>query len=184
MTQTQRIDAPNPTTLRDGRVVTIRPLAEDDLSMLQDFGQRLPAGDSLYLEEDFQNPDIIARLCKASAAENWRQFVAVAENNDIVAYTAVRKLPGWSNHVADIYLLVDESWRRTGLGSALAKQIFGAAADLGVSKVIIGMLEKQSDGREIFYQLGFRVEGMLHQHACDRNGDLHNLLILAYYTNA
>lgn len=181
MTQTQRIDAPALTTLRDGRTVTIRPLTEEDRNALLEFGQSLPEVDSLYLEDDFQNPDIITRLANAAAAENWRQFVAVAEDDTIVGYTSVRRLPGWSSHVADIHLLVDENWRRNGLGSALARQIFDAAPDLGVTKVIVEMLEKQSDGREIFYQLGFRVEGMLHNHARDRNGTLHNLLVLAYH---
>jgi RimJ/RimL family protein N-acetyltransferase len=170
------------TTLRDGRAVTIRPLREDDYATLFAFGAALPQDDLLYLENDFQNPDIIRRLVNAAAAENWRQVVAVADDT-IVGYTAVRRLAGWSSHVADIHLTVSNGWRRSGLGTAMAQAIFDAARELGVNKVIVEMLERQNAGRAIFERLGFRVEGTLSAHARDRHGQRHNLLILAYHVS-
>ncbi len=181
MAQTQRMDAPMIRELRDGRKVTIRAITEEDRAAMEVFGNSLPANDSLYLEDDFQNPDIIARLTNAAAAEHWRQFVAEAEDGSIVGYTSVRRLPGWSSHVADIYLVIGQHWRRIGLGTELAQMIFDAARDLGVAKVIVEMLEEQTDGREIFQHLGFEVEGTLRKHARDRNGALHNMLILSYH---
>ena len=174
-------EAPS-SVLRDGRTVIIRPLGEDDYAALLAFGAALPQDDLLYLENDFQNPDIIRRLVNASAAENWRQVVAVA-NGEIVGYTAVRRLTGWSSHVADIHLTVSDGWRRSGLGTAMAQTIFDAARDLGVNKVIVEMMERQNAGRAIFERLGFRVEGTLSAHVRDRHGQRHNLLILAYHVS-
>ena len=174
-------DAPS-SALRDERSVTIRPLSEDDYAALLAFGAALPQDDLLYLENDFQNPDIIRRLVNASAAENWRQVVAVADG-EIVGYTAVRRMPGWSSHVADIHLTVSDGWRRSGLGTAMAQAIFDAARDLGVNKVIVEMMERQNAGRAIFERLGFRVEGTLSAHVRDRHGQRHNLLILAYHVS-
>jgi len=168
--------------LRDGRTVTIRPLGEDDYTALLAFGLALPKDDLLYLENDFQNPDIIRRLVNAAAAENWRQVVALADGT-IVGYSAVRRLSGWSSHVADIHLTVGQGWRRSGLGTALAQAIFDSARDLGVSKVIVEMMERQNAGRAIFERLGFRIEGVLSQHARDRHGQQHNLLIFSYHVN-
>jgi RimJ/RimL family protein N-acetyltransferase len=175
-----RSEAPPIITLRDGREVTIRALAEDDRAALHAFGKALPQDDWLYLENDLQNPDIILRLVNAHAAENWRQIVAVADQA-IVAYSAVRRLHGWSSHVADIQLIISDGWRRSGLGTAMAQAIFTAARDLGANKVIVEMLEERIAGRAIFERLGFRVEGMLSQHARDRHDHPHNLLILAYH---
>ena len=168
--------------LHDGRAVTIRPLGEDDYAALLAFGAGLPQDDLLYLENDFQNPDIIRRLVNASAAENWRQIVAEADGA-IVGYSAVRRLAGWSSHVADIHLTVGSGWRRSRLGTAMAQAIFDAARDLGVNKVIVEMLERQNAGRAIFERLGFHVEGTLSAHARDRHGQRHNLLILAYHVS-
>jgi RimJ/RimL family protein N-acetyltransferase len=177
----QQVESPK-ILLRDGRAVTVRPLGEDDYTALLAFGAALPQDDLLYLENDFQNPDIIRRLVNAAAAENWRQVVAVADSA-IVGYSAVRRLSGWSSHVADIHLTVGNGWRRSGLGTAMAQAIFDAARDLGVSKVIVEMMERQNAGRAIFQRLGFRVEGTHSQHARDRHGQRHNLMILAYHVS-
>ena len=91
---TMRVEAATPITLRNGQQVTIRPLAEDDRAALMRFGQQLPQDDLIYLEDDLQSPEIINRLVNASAAENWRQIVAVRDDGEIVGYSAVRRLTG------------------------------------------------------------------------------------------
>jgi RimJ/RimL family protein N-acetyltransferase len=168
------------TLLRNGRQIIIRPLLEDDRAALLAFGAALPEDDRLYLEDDLQSHEIITRLVNAHAAENWRQIVAL-EGDQIVGYGAVRRLPGWSSHVADIQLIISADWRREGLGTVMAEAIFDAARDLGAAKVIVEMVEEQAFGRAIFERLGFRVEGMLSQHVRDRHGQQHNLLVLAYH---
>jgi RimJ/RimL family protein N-acetyltransferase len=169
-------------TLRSEQVATIRPLDGGDRQALLDFGRALPQHDLLYLEDDFQSPEIITRLVNAHQAENWRQIVAEADGG-IVGYSAARRLTGWSSHVAEITLLVKGDWRRSGLGVALAQAIFDAARDLGATKVIVEMLEQQRSGQAIFERLGFRVEGTLMGHARDRQGQARNLLILAYHVS-
>ena|SRR5581483_1172558 len=168
--------------LPNGMVATIRPLGEDDRAALLTFGQGLLQDDLLYLEDDFQSPEIISRLVNAHQAENWRQLVAEADG-EIVGYSAVRRLPGWSSHVADIVLLVSPKCRRVGVGMALAQATFAAARHLGVSKVIVEMLAEQHSGQAIFERLGFQVEGTLSKHARDRQGQFHNLLILSYHVS-
>ncbi len=145
------------------------------------FGQQLPQDDLIYLEDDLQSPEIINRLVNASAAENWRQIVAVREDGEIVGYTAVRRLTGWSSHVGDIQLMVESSYRRSGLGTEMAKAIFEAARGLGVAKVIVEILAVQTGGRAIFERLGFSREGIFSKHAHDRHGNRHDLVVMAYH---
>lgn len=177
----QRTDAPSAITFQDGRSVSIRLLAETDRDALMVFGESLPEDDWIYAEEDLRNPVIVTRLINAFAAENWRQLVAVTPGGVIAAYAIVRRLPGWSSHVGDIRLIVHKNWRGMGLGTTMARAVKDAARDLGVSKLIVDMLEAQQEGREIFEKLGFRVEGTFADHARDRQGRRHTLLTLAYY---
>jgi RimJ/RimL family protein N-acetyltransferase len=163
---TMRGEATSPVVLRNGVAVTIRLLAEDDL---------------LYLEDDLSDPNIINRLINAYAAENWRQIVAIRDNGEVVGYTAVRKLVGWSSHVGDIQLMVGKEFRRSGLGTEMAKAIFEAARGLGVTKVIVEMLAVQLGGRAIFERLGFSREGVFSKHAHDRHGNRHDLVVMAYH---
>ena len=176
-----RAEAASPVVLRNGVEVTIRPLLEEDRDALARFGKALPEDDSLYLEDDLTDQNIINRLVNAFAAENWRQIVAVTEDGEIVGYTAVRKLVGWSSHVGDIQLIVGRGFRRTGLGTEMAKAIFSAARGLGVSKVIVEMLAVQVSGRAIFERLGFSREGVFSKHAHDRHGNRHDLVVMAYH---
>jgi L-amino acid N-acyltransferase YncA len=176
-----RVEAVAPIQLRNGLQVTIRPLAEEDRAALLQFGQGLPTDDLIYLEDDLQNPDIINRLVNAFAAENWRQVVAVNSDGDIVAYSAVRRLVGWSSHVGDVQLIVGAEYRRSGLGREMAQAIFEAARQLGVAKVIVEMLAAQTAGQAIFQRLGFSREGVFSKHAHDRHGNRHDLVVMAYH---
>lgn len=171
---------PSMTTLRGGRRVTIRALEEQDQAALLAFGRALPQDDWLYLRHDLQNPTTVTRLATAAAAENWRQLVAVADDA-VVGYSNVRRLPGWSDHVGDIHLSVSVGWRRSGVGTALARAIIDAAQDLGLRKVIVEVMEEQGAGRAVFERLGFQVEGVLQRHMRAHDGRPHTLLIMAYH---
>ena len=177
----KRGEAMNTRELPHEAQVTIRPLMEHDRSALHAFGMALPQNDLLYLEDDYQNQEIITRLINAHAAENWRQLVAVTADGKIAGYAAARSLPGWSNHVANVRLLVADGWRRTGLGTRMAQAILAAARDLGAAKVMIEMAEEQRGGQAIFFRLGFSVEGTLRKHASGRDGQLHNIVVMSYF---
>lgn len=178
---TQRIEAASSVALKDGRAVTIRPLLEGDREALTAFGAGLPKNDLLYLEDDFTHPEIIARLINAYAAENWRQIVAVTDDGAIVGYSAALRMPGWSNHVANIRLIVDQCWRRSGLGMQMAQAVVEAARDLDATKVTVNMLAAQTAGQAIFSRLGFAVEGQLARHAIDRDGRLQDVVIMSAF---
>jgi ribosomal protein S18 acetylase RimI-like enzyme len=170
----QRIEAAGSVALKDGRHVTIRNLLEGDRAVLTTFGQNLP-------KNDITHPEIITRLANAAHAENWRQIIAVTDEGEIVGYTAALRMPGWSNHVANIRLIVLPSYRRSGLGMHLAQAIVEAARELGATKVTVDMLAALTAGQAIFSRLGFAVEGQLARHAIDRDGNLHDIVIMSAF---
>jgi len=172
-------DVPSSAVARAAEV-TIRPLEDGDRDRLLHFGAALSTDDVLYFEDDYHSPEIIARLVNASKAEHWRQIVAVADDR-IVGYSSVRRLPGWSSHVGTIRLIIHPDWRRSGLGTNLGRAVAAAAQELGVDKMIVEILEMQAGGQAIFERLGFAVEGRLSDHARDRQGQRHTLLVLAHH---
>jgi RimJ/RimL family protein N-acetyltransferase len=175
---TEPLSAATTTTLADGRRVLIRPLAEDDEPALTAFGAALRPDDWRYLDLDLQNPAAVARLVMAHAATNWRQLVAVLDE-EIVGYANVRLLPGWKSHVGDIHLVVGDAVRGQRLGSLLAEAVVAAGRDLGVAKLVLEMLAEQSAGRTIFERLGFSAEGLLVRHARDGEGRAHDLVLIS-----
>jgi len=168
-------------TVRSGdRTLLIRRLREDDRDALLAFGAALPEDDWLYLDVDLQTPATITRLMNAVEARNWRQIVAV-DGPLIVGYANVRQLPGWKSHVGDIVLVLRDDYRRRGVGSALASAVIEVAGELPVSKLILEIVEEQLAGRLIFKRLGFRLEGLLEDHALDYLGNARNLVVLSYH---
>lgn len=127
-----------------------------------------------------QNRHAVDRLINALAATNWRQVVAVVED-EIVGYANVRLLPGWQSYVGDAYLVIGPSQRRRGLGVFLARAIVEGGAEVGVGKLLSQMLEEQAEGRQIFERVVFGREGLLVDQARDQHGRLHNLLVLAFH---
>jgi RimJ/RimL family protein N-acetyltransferase len=61
--------------------------------------------------------------------------------------------------------------------------IFAKAQKLQASKVVAEMLEAQKSGQAIFSRLGFRIEGTLRNHARDRHGNRHNVVVMATLLN-
>ncbi len=168
-------------TLYDGRTVHVRLIEAGDNERLIAFGAALPENDWLHAENDLRSPEVVARLVNLRDAEHWRQVVAVAPDGAIVAYASARQLPGRSSHVADIQLIVDEAWRRCGLGTVMAGEIVAHARQIGAAKVYVDMVEEQTAGQAIFTRLGFKLEGRLVDHIRDRQGTPHNLVVLAYH---
>jgi ribosomal protein S18 acetylase RimI-like enzyme len=177
----QRTDAVGNIAVHRGPHIMIRLLNDADHDALAQFGASLPKDDLLYLEDDFTDPEIITRLINATHAENWRQIVGLNDEDQIIAYCSARCIPGWSNHVATIRLIVSPEWRRRGLGMNLAQMIVETARDMGATKVTVDMLAAQWSGQAIFSRLGFAVEGQLARHAIDRDGNLHDVVIMSAF---
>jgi len=171
-----------PVPLRDGRIVTIRPLQSDDKTRLLHFGEALPQDDWTYLEHDLRSPEIVARLCNAASAEHWRQMVALDGSDTIASYASVRMLAGRTSHVAMVKLVIADAYRRVGLGTAMGEVIFNEAKRLSAHKVVVEMLEAQKSGQAIFARLGFRIEGTLKAHVRDRFGQRHTLVVMSALT--
>ncbi len=170
-----------PITLRDGRVVTIRPLAASDKQALLDFGHSLPEDDWRYLQNDLRASETVTWLVNASDGERWRQVVAASDDGTIAAYSSARLMPGWSSHVADLQLLVGQRWRNVGVGRSLARGLVDAARAMGAGKLQVSMIQEQRYGFEIFGRMGFAQEGTLLNHTRDRDGQRHHLVVMALH---
>jgi L-amino acid N-acyltransferase YncA len=111
-----------------------------------------------------------------STGGKWWQLMAIRLRH-------MRALTGRASHVANVQLVVGDSWRRLGLGRAMGNVIFAKAQKLQASKVVAEMLEAQKSGQAIFSRLGFRIEGTLRNHARDRHGNRHNVVVMATLLN-
>jgi ribosomal protein S18 acetylase RimI-like enzyme len=156
--------------------VELRPLAPADADALRAFFARIPEGDRTFFKEDVDAPGTLTAWVMDTRA---RRLLAVVDG-DVAGYLAVLPGVGWSAHVAELRLVVDPARRRLGIGRALARAGLVTAVELGVKKLTVEVVTDQEPVVALFQGLGFEAEGLLRDHVCDRQGELHDLLVLAH----
>jgi ribosomal protein S18 acetylase RimI-like enzyme len=142
------------------------------------FGE-LSLRDLTLIKEDLTDPDAV----RGWAARPGQHWVAL-DGQNIVGYAAVRPLPEWSDHVGELRLVVDPARRRVGVGRALARHALIEAVRAGRRrKLIVELAADQEDALTMFSSLGFTGEAPLRDHIRDRNGEFHDLIMLAHFVD-
>ena len=169
-------DFPFEVSLRGHRVV-LRPFGDDDLAQLQAFAQAMPLHDLLFLDADIQQPQVLRAWAKAVGEGDIISLIAL-EGDAIVGTAAiVRDKMGWSQHVAELHLLVAEDFRGLGLGRSLLQHSFALAVDGGAEKLCARMTPDQRGAIAMFEEMGFRQEALLTDHVRERGGKVHDLAV-------
>jgi RimJ/RimL family protein N-acetyltransferase len=155
----------------------VRAPAPADLEALLAFFARVPEGERTFFKE---------AVLDRAAVQGWlagdrgRRALAIDEDGEVAGYAAVVPLPGWSDHVGEVRLVVDPQRRGRGLGRALARWALLQALDCGLSKVYVEVVAEQEGAVAMFTGLGFQAEGLLRDHVRDRGGELRDLVLLAH----
>jgi ribosomal protein S18 acetylase RimI-like enzyme len=131
--------------------------------------------DLTFIREDLSDVAATRNLPHA-AGMRW---VAVDEAT-ITGYAAVLRLPGWSDHVGELRLVVHPAHRRSGVGRALAQHVLTAALAGGMRKIVVELAAEQEYASAMFADLGFTGEALLRDHIRDRSGQLRDLVVLAH----
>lgn len=158
-------------------IVELRPGHVDALSL---FFAELPAGDLTFIKEDVTDP---AQVRSLAVAGRGRWLAVVDDDSTVTGYLAVRRLPGWSDHVGEIRLVVHPAYRRAGLGRALARHALVQAVEDGLRKLVVELVADQEHAIAMFTALGFTGEALLRDHIRDRDGRLRDLVVLAHYVD-
>ena len=103
------------------------------------------------------------------------------QDDSIAGYATVdgSDLP-WSQHVAELRVLVGPTLRGRGIGRLLTEEAFRIALGMGVDKIIGQMTVDQYEAIAVFRSLGFQPEALLRDHVKDREGEKHDLVILSH----
>jgi len=156
----------------------IRPFTPDDAHEVEAFLSRIPTGESAFFKEDISAPRTVEQWSENPTAA--QRFIAVDGDGSVVGYTAVNPGVGWSSHVGEIRLVVGPEQRRSGIGRQLARAALRAGVEAGLSKMVVEVVADQQPAINLFTTLGFTPEALLRDHVRDRNGDLHDLMLLAH----
>ena len=153
----------------------ITPLAPEHCDALLRFFGDLPEGDRTFIKEAVTDPGTVRAW--TTGGNRW---IAV-EHGEVRGYVAVLRLPGWSDHVGEVRLVVAPAARGSGLGRDLARHALLAGVEAGLTKLVVEIVAEQGAALALFSALGFSGEALLRDHIRDRDGELRDLMVLAHH---
>jgi ribosomal protein S18 acetylase RimI-like enzyme len=155
--------------------MSVVPLAPEHCDALLRFFRDLPEGDRTFFKEEVTDPETVRAW--TTGGNRW---VAV-DGDDVRGYVAVLRLPGWSDHVGEVRLVVAPAARGSGLGRELARHALVEGVQAGLTKLVVEVVAEQGAALALFTALGFSGEALLRDHIRDRDGQLRDLMVLAHH---
>lgn len=170
---------PKQVGLRDGRAVSVRPLADDDADALLKFFIRLPGEDRYFLKDDVTSPKVIEKWTAQRDFDRALPLVACADGEIVADATLVRSRHGANRNVAKIRVVVAPDYRYQGLGTALLRDLCDIAADAELEKVTAELVAGvQDDAIAATERLGFIKAATIHELLRDEQGHPHDLVVM------
>ncbi|MFT7722567.1 MAG: GNAT family N-acetyltransferase [Roseateles sp.] len=167
-----------------GTAVEIAPMTSRDGAALTDLVATLPPHDLLFLRRDLSHPKVIAAWMRALDEGELASLVARADGRMVGCTAIFTDALSWSRHVGELRVLLDPAWRGRGLGRVLMQECFVQALALGLTKLVAQMTTDQRAAIAVFEELGFRAEALLSRHVRDRDGALHDLVLMSHDVGA
>jgi len=164
--------------------VEITRMTGADRSPLVDFVATLPVHDLLFVPRDLAHPKVVDAWMRSLAGGELTSLVARHRGAMVGCTAIVVDELSWSKHVGELRVLVSPDWRGRGLGRALIQECFAQALELGLKKLVAQMTVDQRAAIAVFEELGFRAEALLAGHVADRDGRLHDLVLLSHDVDA
>jgi L-amino acid N-acyltransferase YncA len=168
-----------------GKQIEIALMTSHDRDAVVAFVATLPAHDLLFVPRDIGRPQVIDAWMRALDGEDVISLIARERDGMVVGCTAiVTDNLSWSSHVGQLRVLVSPASRGTGLGRALIEACFAQALERGLKKLVAQMTTDQGAAIAVFEALSFRAEALLHRQVADRDGNLHDLVVLSHDVDA
>ena len=172
-------DYPKEIIIKDGTGVTIRPVMAGDENALLEMFKHLPEGELWFLDHDLSNPDYIHDWLMSLKLKREISIIALLEGR-IIANTVLRmKDFGAESHVGRLKFSVVPSFRDKGLGTWMLLDIVNLAISRGLQILVIH-LEQDREPSIINWikRFNFHEEAVLNNYLSDRQGNLHNLVVM------
>ena len=163
------------------REVELWPMTVEDAPALLNFYQSLPPEDLLYLREDVTRPATMDRWVDGLESGQVWHLLASYRGRIIADGELDYPYYGWSQHVGELRIVVDRSFRGSGLSRLVMTELLALAMEEGLHKVIVQMTVDQHAAIQMCSRLGFKQEAILTDHVQDQHGEIRDLIIMAYF---
>jgi len=155
-------------------------MTADDGDELVAFARSLPERDLLFLSIDITRHEVVKGWLSDIAAGHTFTVIAEIDHRLIGHGTLYLSELTWTRHMGEIQLLVSRDYRGFGLGHLLANEVFSAAQEHGLQKIIARTAADQTSALRVLERLGFKAEALLGDFVIDREGRTHDLIVMSH----
>ncbi len=159
---------------------SLRPMRPEDADAVLAFAQALPAHDLLFLPRDITQPKVMAAWVRAIEKGDTTSLLAWDQARVVGCAAIFRDPHSWSPHMGELRVVTSAALRGLGLGRAMIQACLAIMLQGGIEKIVAQMTIDQEGAIAVFESLGFRSEGLLHDHVQDRDGRKHDIVILSH----
>lgn len=153
-------------TLRDGTVVTVRPIRPDDAPRLQALFSRL-SPESIWLRFLSHARELSDEEAEGLANvdyQNWMALVATVDSRgqeEVIAEARYAKIPGGEPELAEAAIVVEDRYQGLGLGSLLLNQLAAHARSNGISAFLATLRQENYRIMQFIQRSGLPTESHL-----------------------
>jgi RimJ/RimL family protein N-acetyltransferase len=171
-------DYPKEVTLKDGEKVVLRPMEREDEQKLLEFFKGIPEEERQYLRDDVTDPTVIKKWAENLDYDHTIPLLAIIGDRIIGDATLHKKTTDKASRIGEIRIVIDKDFRRRGLGTLFAREIYYLALSRKFNKLVAEAFEEQKAVLRTCESLGFRHEKILIDRAVDLTGKKKNLIVM------
>jgi RimJ/RimL family protein N-acetyltransferase len=164
--------------LKDGTLVVLRPMTQDDRDKLMDFFNRVDKHDLMFLRSDVSDSRVIDDWVKH--IDYRRVFPLVAEVDDKIVGDAtlhMRKV-GWKRHLGNVRVVVSKEFQNKGLATLLINELVELAGEFGLEKLVAEIHLQAPAAIAVFKKAGFAAKAVFEDLVKDPSGKKGDLVVM------
>lgn len=164
--------------LKDGTLVVLRPLMDDDGGRLAEMFTSIPEGDRRLLKHDITDAALVASWAENVDFESV--FPLVAQIDDyIVADATLHQNPGTSlRHTAEVRVAIGARARGQGLGLVMLEELVAIADKLGLEQLRAEVPVGSGVAQRAFEKVGFRQEAVFKDYFKTADDEYHDVAVM------
>jgi RimJ/RimL family protein N-acetyltransferase len=121
--------------LKDGTLVTLRPMVEADEEALFRFFQVLPDDLLIFIRHNVKDRRVIQEWVRRLNYSRVLPLLACV-GEDIVADVTLHRVPhGWKRHIGRVRIVVAPAYQKLGLATLMLNELVELAGELGLEKL-------------------------------------------------
>ncbi len=121
--------------LKDGTMITLRPMTTDDGEALYRFFQTLPDDLLMFIRHNVKDRRVIQEWTERVNYGRVLPLLALA-GNEIIGDATLHRVPhGWKRHIGRVRMVVSPRFQDQGLATLLLNELVELASEFGLEKL-------------------------------------------------